>query len=137
MEYDQQFSATYPLNGEWSVSYEYVNSGGIKIVDGPHLIYVFNTAANKDSVWIQDQIKHNALNFAPYQFKANANMSDFTFTSKNSPDISNDDICTVKNGKIVNKDSIYFEINFKVKDPNTTYKVYGHRRNSYDEYMNP
>jgi hypothetical protein len=146
MEYDQQFSSTYPISGEWSVKYEYPDGSGGKVIAGPYLIYAFNTSFSKDSIWLQDQGNHSDVNFGPYQFKAKASMSDLTFLTANSPSsitltvsgkqVTYTDVCTkLQSGKIVNKDSIYFEAIF-ASDPTTTYKVYGHRRNSWEEYNN-
>ena len=39
-----------------------------------------------------------------------------------------EDIVTITNGKIINKDSIYFEAEFG-SDAGTIYKMYGHRAN--------
>jgi hypothetical protein len=130
MSYDQQFSSTYPLNGEWTVTYEV---GGT--TDGPHNLLVYNTSLSKDSIWLEDKV------YWPFKFKAKANMTDNSFTTTNAPSsivVSNStytDVCNITVGKIVNKDSIYIEMEFVDGDPGTPYKVYGHRKTSYEEYM--
>ena len=144
MSYDQQFSSAYPLSGEWTIRYEYPDATGDTIIDGPNLIYVFNSSFSKDSILIEDHVNHSALNFGPYRFKARADMKNLTFNTTTSPssitlvvsgkNVTYEDVCTLQNGKVINKDSIYMEIGFD-SDPGTTYKVYGHRKTSYEEYM--
>jgi hypothetical protein len=134
MTYDQQFASTYPINGEWTIKYEEPNS----TIDGPFKLLVYNTSLSNDSIWLEDS------NFWPFKFKAKADVknlsfatdsvhSSITLTIQGAPKTFND-VCTIKVGKIINKDSIYFEVGFE-SDPGRLYKIYGHRRTSYEEYM--
>jgi len=122
MSYDQQFTSTYPVNGEWTVNYEY---GGT--VDGPHALVVYNTSFSKDSVWFEEH-------YWPFKFKAKANVTDLTtatFSCTNAPSkySTTSDVVTITVGKIVNRVSIYLEFT-AASDPNTPYKIYGHRKNN-------
>jgi hypothetical protein len=59
--------------------------------------------------------------------------SSLSFKADSADDILNGDKVTIKNAKVINTDSIYFEAEFK-SDPGNTYKLFGHRRTGYDEY---
>lgn len=123
MTYDQPKTSTYPINGEWTITYEYPD--GTK--DGTYLLVVYNTSFSKDSVWFEDHT-------VGYKFKAKADVTNATFSVTNAQSVLSNSKYTIKSGKIVKNDSIYFELDFP-GDPG--YKVYGHRKNnSWEEYNN-
>lgn len=127
MEYTQQFSWAYPLSGEWALQLEY----GGTVDPGPYFIKVYNTAFGQDSVWIDDN-----GNIIGFKVKAKADVKALTFSSSNY--IAAGDTTTISNGKIINKDSIYFE--FVSTNPiisGIPFKMYGHRSTSYEEYNMP
>ncbi len=130
MEYTQEFNWAYPLSGEWALQLEF----GGNVYAGPYFIKVYNSSFGKDSVWIDDN-----QNIWPFKVKAKADMETLTFSTSNflsHPGTSAEDLVTITNGKVINKDSIYFEAEFG-SDAGTIYKMYGHRSASYDEYNMP
>src|SRR6476660_4439210 len=72
-------TAAQKMANEWWVT---LDSVGITDYYGAgHLkIGTYNTAANNDSIWIDD-----FQNIWPFKIKAAANFNDLTFTSTNSP----------------------------------------------------
>jgi len=130
MDYTKEYSWSYPLNGEWALQLEY----GETVDPGPYFIKVYNTSFGQDSVWIDDN-----GNIWPFKAKAKADMNTLTFSTTNYtslPGTRYEDVVTINNGKIINKDSIYFEAEFE-SDAGTIYKMYGHRASSYEEYNMP
>ncbi|MCE5347186.1 MAG: hypothetical protein LLG13_12995 [Bacteroidales bacterium] len=130
MEYTKEYSWSYPLSGEWALQIEY----GGSVDAGPYFIKVYNTSFGQDSVWIDDN-----GNIWPFKAKAKADMKTLTFSTTDytsMPGTNYEDIVTIKNGKVIQKDSIYFETEFG-SDPGTIYKMYGHRASSYEEYNEP
>lgn len=130
MEYTQEFNWAYPLSGEWALQLEY----GGTVDPGPYFLKVYNTSFGQDSVWIDDN-----GNIWPFKAKAKVDMKALTFSTTNFtsfPGTGYEDAVTITNGKIINKDSIYFEAEF-ASDAGTTYKMYGHRSTSYNEYNMP
>lgn len=129
MEYTQTFNWAYPLSGEWALQAEY----GGTVHPGPYFIKVYNTSFRQDSVWIEDN------NFWPFKAKAKADMTSLSFSTTNFVSLPGqlyEDAVTISNGKIISKDSIYFEAEFG-SDAGTIYKMYGHRATSYEEYNMP
>jgi len=132
MKYDQQFASTYPISGEWTVKYEFPGVIAADTIVGPYLMYIYNTSFSKDSIWVDDL----GYFFFP-TLKAAANTTARTFTTSNFPGsvvldgITHDLLFNITNGKVVKNDSIYMEVQL----PGTIYKVYGHRKTSYEEYM--
>jgi hypothetical protein len=130
MEFTQELNWAYPVSGEWALQLEF----GGDVYPGPYFIKVYNSSFGRDSVWIDDN-----GNIWPFKAKAKVNMVDMTFSTTNFislPGTSSEDLVTITNGKIVNNDSIYFEAEF-ASDAGTTYKMYGHRATSYEEYNMP
>jgi hypothetical protein len=130
LENTQEFNWAYPMSGEWSLQLEF----GGHVYPGPYFIKVYNSSFGRDSVWIDDN-----GNIWPFKAKAKVNMETLTFSTNNFkslPGTSLEDLVTITNGKIINKDSIYFEAEFG-SDAGTIYKMYGHRATSYDEYNMP
>lgn len=119
----QVLNWSHPISGEWSLQAEY----GDAVDAGPYHVNIYNTASGQDSIWIQDK------DFWKYQVKAAVNLKTLTFNTDAAMAIDSSDVVTIKNGKIINTDSIYFEAEFK-SDPGNIYKLSGHRRTGYDEY---
>jgi hypothetical protein len=127
MKYDQEFSSTYPISGEWTIT---VDDGATK--SGPFHMKIYNTANSKDSVWIDD-----AETFWHTKTKCAIDVKNLTFATAEAQNEYYDSQVTYANGKVVGKDSIYFEVKFSDDNPayGNTYKYYGHRKTSYEEYM--
>lgn len=123
MEYDKEFSSTYPISGDWTLKVSNNNDSY-----GPFFMKIYNTSFSKDSVWVDD----NGL-FWPFKAKARVNMKALTFEAAKSANETVEDSVTFRNGKLIGNDSIYFEVEF-TDDPGTIYKFSGHRKVSYDEY---
>ncbi|HEX3007261.1 MAG TPA: lipid-binding protein [Bacteroidales bacterium] len=127
-EYDKEYNWSYPLSGDWTVSISY---GGEE--QGKIFMKSYNSAVGQDSIWLDDN-----LSFFPFKFKAKADVNSRTFQSTDVVSYINDaryrDTVIVRNAKVIEKDSIYFEIEFR-SDPGNPYTISGHRRTSYDEYM--
>ncbi len=120
-------SPTWPLNGEWWVTYR-VDVGGelVDIYDwGYTRLLTFNTAATTaDSIWITDQ-----GNFWTFQVKAGINLQAKSFSVTEGTEIVYDDATTIQNGQVVEMaggDSIYMEIEWE-SDPGTIYVCSGRR----------
>lgn len=122
-EYDKEFSSTYPISGDWTITVTYGTSA-----DGPYFMKIYNTSFSEDSIWIDDN-----NNFWPLKAKAKVDLANLSFSATNSPNPKGKDAVTFRNAKVVANDSIYFEAEF-TSDPGTIYKFGGHRKLSYEEY---
>jgi hypothetical protein len=127
MEYTQEFSSTYPISGEWRITVDDGTS-----TSGPFDMKIYNTANSKDSVWIDD-----AGTFWDTKTKCKIDIKTLTFSTAEAQNEYYDSKVTYENGKVIGKDSIYFEVKFSddATPYGTTYKYSGHRRTSYEEYM--
>ncbi|WP_243347008.1 lipid-binding protein [Parabacteroides sp. FAFU027] len=140
-EYKKEYSWAYPLSGDWMLK-EYVDG----VASGsPFEIKIYNSSFGKDSIWIDDYGTGVASasqygNYWTMKFKAKADMTSKTFQTGLSTSVIPGYGIGIKvaNGKVINNDSIYFEIMFE--DDATPYGVThvlaGHRSTSYEEYMN-
>jgi hypothetical protein len=126
-EYKKEYNWAYPLSGDWTVK---IKSGDD--VSAPLSIKTYNSSFGKDSIWIDDN------GYWPFKAKAKVDLANKTFETTEyvsfPGNARNEDVVSIKNAKIINKDSIYFEVEFG-SDPGNTYQFSGHRRVSYDEYM--
>lgn len=126
-EPEVDYSPTWPVNGEWWVTYK-VDVGG-ELVDiyswGYTRLLTFNTAANTtDSIWVTDN-----GNFWTFQVKAGVDVPSRTFAVTAGNEIFYDDATTITNGKVIERpdgDSIYMEIEW-ASDPGTIYVTSGRR----------
>ncbi|HAH26033.1 MAG TPA: hypothetical protein DCL77_20115 [Prolixibacteraceae bacterium] len=123
VDYTQQFSATHPVSGDWTITVKLDTT-----TYGPYFMKIYNTSYSKDSVWIDD----NGL-FWPLKAKSKVDMTNLTFAGANLTNTASTDSVTFTNGKVIGKDSIYFEGEFTT-DPGNIYKFSGHRKISYEEY---
>lgn len=135
--YEKQLSWAYPIAGDWVVN---VNVDG-EHYTGPLELKSYNTATGQDSIWFDDFGTGIAKaseygTFWTMKYKVAVNMSNLTFKADSTLNkIPGYDIMIyVTDGKIINKDSIYFKIEF-ADDLGTIYEVLGHRSTSYDDYM--
>lgn len=137
--YEKQLSWAYPIAGDWVVN---VNVDGDHYT-GPLELKSYNTATGQDSIWFDDFGTGIAKaseygTFWTMKYKVAVNMSNLTFKADSTLNkIPGYDIMIyVTDGKIINKDSIYFKIEFADDPmPGTIYEVLGHRSTSYDDYM--
>ncbi len=127
MEYTQEFNSTYPISGDWTIT---VDDGSNAY--GPYFMKIYNTANSKDSVWIDD-----AEQFWQTKTKCKVDMKNLTFATEQAQNEYYNSKVSYANGKVIGKDSIYFEVTFSDDDPayGNVYKYYGHRKTSYEEYM--
>jgi hypothetical protein len=126
MEYDKEYNWAYPVSGDWVVNVQFGTD-----TYGPVYLKTYNTSTGQDSIWVDDH-----QDFWPMKVKAKVNMKSLTFETNSSisyPGETSEDEVKISAGKIVGKDSIYFEAEF-VSDPGTIYKFGGHRKSSYEEY---
>ena len=99
-DFDREFNSTYPVAGEWYVS-EYYDGG---FVYGPYHLQIFNTSFSKDSIWISN------IYDSGIKLRAKVN-ADKTFGVTKSADIEEHvSAGTISGGKIIDTDSIYFEV---------------------------
>jgi len=153
--YEKEYSWAYPVSGDWKVNV-YV---GDVMVAGPVEIKSYNSAFGKDSIWIDDygtsswnstdsiwEIANG--NFWTMQVKCAVDMKAKTFQTAGSVNAIGGYPIGIKvlNGKVINNDSIYLEVQFGddgyedgagewVPTPyETTYKLAGHREVSYEDY---
>ena len=146
-EVDTEYSAVWPLAGEWYVQYMFDDGAG-NIGDwygvGYTTLFTYNTAnEDKDQFWISDD-----GNFWVYTIKSPCNVDARSFSGDSlvsTADWDGDlyDIkVNIKNGKVIEDggfstsgvvtDSIYFEIEFE-DDPGTIYQCAGIRRTGFLE----
>ena len=143
--YVKTYSWAYPVAGDWMVK-AYIDGAE---VGGPYEIKSYNSAFGKDSIWIDDygsstlDTKTNKWtivpgNFWTMKFKTGVDMTSKTFSTAGSTSAIGGYQIGIKvlNGKVINNDSIYFEIQFEDDSTpyGTTYQLKGHREVSYEEY---
>lgn len=117
---------TSTITGDWRI-HAYINKS---LIYGPFMLKTYQeTASETDSMVLKDSAK----DFWNFQIKVAANFAKEKFeTQKSICKISNYDIgIKIFNGKIINSDSIYFEIQFEDDETpyGTTYQLCGHRVN--------
>lgn len=140
------YTATYPLSGDWTVTYSIETSPGEfePLVEHAELL-IYNTAENvATEVWVDD---HG--NFWDFKVKTPANVSALTFGGENLTNVSYESVVTITDGQVfrdavqvngIQRDSIYFQVSFNDDedangDPDpfgTIYHVYGHRSTGFE-----
>lgn len=155
-------TATYPMNGEWWVTYR-IDDGTGSLADAGivwgigeigHLkVLTYNTAENvSNKLWVSDvtDLSYDASgNFWSYRVISDLNLGSKSFSVDTATNAAYDSHgnpyeiqVSIKNGKVllgqgrsrtgVVTDSIYYEIEFS-DDPGTIYYVAGHRRTGFYE----
>ena len=112
------------LTGQWEV----IAHNDSAAISSPFTILtISDPSAKNDSITIQD----SEVKFWKFQTKAAVNQEDGTFQTKLSKcEVSEDSIgVKITNGKIIDSDSIYFEIQFEDDETpyGNTYRLKGHR----------
>lgn len=127
MEYTQEFSSTYPVSGDWTIT---ITQGSDNY--GTYSMKIYNTSFGTDSVWIDDN-----ENFWDTKSKVKVDMTNLTFSGEQTQNEYYDSQISYANGKVIGKDSIYFEVTFSDDDPayGNVWIYAGHRKVSYEEYM--
>lgn len=134
--FDPGATKTVKMSNEWWVNY-YVNG-----VDQYKTVKLstYNTAANNDSIWIDD-----FGTFWDVKFRAKINTDSLTFHATNAANNYYTSTVTVTKGKIMPKaahspsgvvtDSIYFKIQYSDDTTpfGTTYEVKGYARTAWAE----
>ena len=123
------------LANEWWVTFT-VDGDDIYGLGHTKLV-TYNTAANNNEIWIDDQ-EHTW----EYKVKALADLNNLTFSANQATDQYHGISVNIANGKVLPgagrsrtgnvSDSIYMEVEFS-DDPGTTYVVSGHGRTRFDE----
>lgn len=138
-EQEVEYSAVWPLAGEWWVNYE---SGDY--ISGYTPLFTYNTAGeDTDKLWISDN-----GNWWTYTVKSGCSVDAKTFSGTNlvstadGGDAVYDIEVQITNGKVIVDggkstsgvvcDSIYFEVEFE-DDPGTVYQCSGVRRTGFLE----
>jgi hypothetical protein len=126
LEFTKEYNATYPISGDWTIT---VTQGTDSY--GPYFMKIYNTSYSKDSVWIDDN-----LNFWQTKTKAKIDIKNLTFSGTEEENEYYPSQVSYANGKVIGKDSIYFEVTFSDDDPayGNVYIYAGHRKLSYEEY---
>ncbi len=114
------------VTGQWEVT---AHNDSVAIFGPFTVLTVSDPATQNDSITIQD----SEVKFWKFQVKAAVNEKDGTFETK----LSTCELCEegigikISNGKIVDSDSIYFEIQFEDDETpyGNTYRLKGHRVN--------
>lgn len=114
------------LTGQWEVM---AYNDTVSLIGPFTVLTVSDPASNNDSITIQD----SEVKFWKFQVKAAVDAKDGSFETKLSKcEVSDVGIgVKISNGKILNSDSIYFEIQFEddVTPYGNTYQLKGHRVN--------
>lgn len=112
------------ITGQWNVN---AYNDSILLYGPFKVITLKDTSTGSDSITIQD----SGMKFWEFRVKARANGKDGTFDTK----LSNCEVCgedvgiKILNGKVLNSDSIYFEIQFEDDETpyGITYQIKGRR----------
>ena len=134
--FDPGATKSVKISNEWWVDY-YVNG-----VDQfkPVKLVTYNTAANNDSIWIDDY-----GTFWDYKVRVKADLTNLTFAEANAQNVSYNSKVKITEGKIMLKaaksptglvtDSIYFKVAFDDDTTpfGTTYEVKGYARTGWAE----
>lgn len=145
-----EYSAVWPMSGEWYVTYKFDDGAG-NIDDwygvGYVPLFTYNTAdESKTEFWISGNM--DAANFWSYCVKSSLNLETLTFNGSELVSTGDwegapyDIKVNITNGKVIEDggtsksgvvvDSIYFEIEFE-DDPGRIYQCSGHRRTGFLE----
>ena len=121
---DVQNSTNMNITGKWEVT---AHNDSIAVFGPFTLLTMNNSKTDNDSITIQD----SEVKFWKFQVKAAVNETDGTFeTTLSNCELSEEGIgIKIANGKIVDTDSIYFEIQFEDDETpyGNTYRLKGHR----------
>ena len=128
-DYEIETSSTYPVSGEWWVTYEFDN-GSDTVDDHLHLGHVhlltYNTSnSGADSLWVNDN-----GDFWDFRVKVGLNMSSYSFSADSAINHSYESKVSIANGKVIPRqdgDSIYFEAYFNDDTDKFKYIVSGRR----------
>jgi hypothetical protein len=131
--YVKEYNWAYPVAGDWTLT-AYVDGAA---VSDPFEFKTYNSSFGKDSIWLDDYATTSSNgHFWSFKVKVAVDMKNNTFATDSSTNaIAKYNIkIKVKNGKIIDKDSLTMDVIFG-DDPTTTYRIAGHRLTSYEEYM--
>ncbi|ARS36383.1 lipid-binding protein [Pontibacter actiniarum] len=137
---DIDYTATYPISGDWTVTYSIETSPGefLPLVENEELL-IYNTAANVPTeVWVDDD-----GHFWDFKVKTPVDISSLTFGGENLQNVSYNSQVNISNGQVflnavevntIMRDSIYFQVSFSDDEEpyGTIYHVYGHRSTGFE-----
>jgi hypothetical protein len=143
---DLEFTATYPLSGDWTVTYSIETAPGQfePLLEDTELL-IYNTSENLPTeVWVDD---HG--NFWDFKVKTPADARARTFGGENLENQSYESVVNVASGQVfldavrvngIQRDSIYFQVSFNDDEDaegnpapfGTIYHVYGHRSTGFE-----
>ena len=132
-------TAAQKMANEWWVT---IDQGGAQdpYGFGHFKIRTYNTAANNDSMWMDDLNQTLGI-----QIKMGANFNNLTFSVKDAPNLSGTNTLTITDGKVLLNaghsrsgnvvDSIHMQVEFS-DDPGNVYEFNGTARTRFieDEY---
>ncbi|WP_242922805.1 lipid-binding protein [Pontibacter liquoris] len=135
-----EYTATYPVSGDWTVTYTADDSAGGQQVLAENLeVLIYNTAANTpDAIWVDDN-----GTFWEYKVQTPVNMTDLSFSGENLANQAYESLVTIANGKVfkdaatvngLKRDSISFDVSFNDDETpfGTIYHVNGHRSTGFE-----
>ena len=93
-DYDTDETMTQELSGEWFVSV--YDQNGNRLTDY-FLLSTYNTAANNDSIWVDD---HESA--FPLKVRALASLEDLTFSTESAPNLYVEDSTGIATASITN-----------------------------------
>ncbi|AKD02212.1 lipid-binding protein [Pontibacter korlensis] len=134
------YTATYPISGDWSVTFSIETAPGQfePLVEHTEVL-IYNTAANVPTeVWIDDE-----GHFWDFKVRTPININNLTFGGENLENMSYNSQVTVTDGQVflnavevnnIMRDSIYFRVSFSDDEEpfGTIYHVYGHRSTGFE-----
>ncbi|WP_439879592.1 lipid-binding protein [Pontibacter sp. MBLB2868] len=147
-----EYTATYPVSGEWYVRYSVETApGNLEVVKDYTKLMTTNTAANTSSeLLVTDQLSADAAGaYKTFKVKATVDVENLAFSASNSNNlatvkkVAKTNKVTILDGKVIKNgvtaasgvttDSIYFKLQFSDDATGTTYHVAGYRRTGFLE----
>lgn len=117
-EPEQEFSAAYPVAGDWYVVYDYEDGTAL----GEDHLLIYNTANAPDSAWVEDGVFYGA--------KVRVHVDEAQFSVTNGEDIAFGSGLVTITGEVFEQDSIY--VTFVYEDTGETVVAYGHRATGFE-----
>jgi hypothetical protein len=141
-KYEIEYTATYPLNGEYYVRH-YSNAVVMVNSVSSYKMTIYNTAnAGKDSIWVDSRVANKGATFYIFKIEAKADVDNRVFDQSNAVDVAdNTQTVTLSDTKIYTNtwpahDSIYMKVKIhKVAGAvvsDTSFVIAGHRKTGFE-----